>query len=126
MGDRTGKENGVLGDGCSVAVSIGAESPAGGHPKRFDSEILTGFVAVSGSEFHNVVIAVAIINIPALGRLTRVSILRQINFVAADLPKRRPQQAAAPHRRVHCVLREESGPNILSEALRAALSPRRR
>jgi peptide/nickel transport system permease protein len=43
-----------------------------------------GFVAVFGSELRNVVIAVAIINIPALGRLTRVSILSQLNQEYVD------------------------------------------
>lgn len=43
-----------------------------------------GFVAVFGSELRNVVIAVAIINIPALGRLTRVSILSQLHQEYVD------------------------------------------
>ncbi|MCA9858410.1 MAG: ABC transporter permease [Thermomicrobiales bacterium] len=43
-----------------------------------------GFVAVFGAELRNVVIAVAIINIPALGRLTRVSILSQLNQEYVD------------------------------------------
>ena len=42
------------------------------------------FVAVFGSELRNVVIAVAIINIPTLGRLTRVSILGQLNQEYVD------------------------------------------
>lgn len=36
-----------------------------------------GFVAVLGSSARNVVLAVAIINVPTLGRLTRVSVLAQ-------------------------------------------------
>lgn len=38
-----------------------------------------GFVAVFGSDLRNVIIAVAIINVPTLGRLTRVAILSQLN-----------------------------------------------
>jgi peptide/nickel transport system permease protein len=38
-----------------------------------------GFVAVFGTNLRNVIIAVAIINIPTLGRLTRVAILAQLN-----------------------------------------------
>lgn len=38
-----------------------------------------GFVAAFGANLRNVVIAVAIINIPTIGRLTRVAILAQMN-----------------------------------------------